>query len=61
MILWAVLTEAQRLALVDALLDWVHYADRLDRRALRLFCLHAAARHWRLAQTRCDQLSLRPG
>jgi hypothetical protein len=50
--LWAVLSGPQRLALVDALLDWTHYADRLDRRGLRQFCLHATARQWRLAQSR---------
>lgn len=50
--LWGALSEAQRLAVADALLDWTQYADRLDRRDLRDFCAHSVASQWQLARSR---------
>lgn len=53
---WGGLSEGQRDMLLDALLDWARYSDKLERCALREFCLHAAARHLARAQERCAAL-----
>jgi len=51
-VLWAALSQQQRLALVDALLDWICYTDNLGRRELRDFCVHTVARFLDVARSR---------